>query len=225
MKQYMKQNFDNAMKLPMPGKTFAKLGAKGDYVALQVRPGLINKHVTSEQLITLANLEKEGSVKYSAGHSFIVTIQQNSMEEAIEMLTQVGLYVVPPTPCATLKCCDFCDGDVLDALPLARQLLLQIEQMPMKQRIRIGFNACTLACYNAVQDDLGLVFHNGKVDVYGGAIPMGRRARSGQLLMKNVPEQQILNIIQQLLTLYNTSPVEKFATFIKREKATIQLLQ
>lgn len=225
MNENAKKNFEQALQLPMPDKTFAKLKATDDYVALIVRPGLINKHLTSDQLIVLANLEKSGAVKYSAGHSFIVTVHRSNVELAMEKLTEVNLYVASQTPGALFKCCDFCDGDVLDALTLTKDLLEQVEQMPLKSRVSIGFNACTQACYNAVQDDLALIFHNGKVDVYGGAIPMGRRASSGHLLLKKIPENQVIEIVKHILRKYNASQTEKFAAFIHQNKAYFVQLQ
>lgn len=226
MQEYAKKNFKKALQLPMPNKTFAKLKATDDYVALIVRPGLINKHLTSDQLMVLANLEKSGDVKYSAGHSFIVTVHRSHVEQAMEKLTEVNLYVASQTPSALFKCCDFCDGDLLDGLPLAKDLLEQVEQMPLKNRVRIGFNACTQACYNAVQDDLALIFHNGKVDIYGGAIPMGRRASSGHLLLKKVPENQVIDLVKNILGKYNASSIDKFSAFVHKNKTYFdQLLE
>lgn len=225
MKYFTNKNFEQALQLPMPKKTFAKLKATGDYVALIVRPGLINKHLSSDQLIVLAKLEESGAVKYSAGHSFIVSVHRSNVEHAIQKLTEVNLYVTSQTPSALFKCCDFCDGDVIDALPLAKDLLQQVEQMPLKRTVRIGFNACTQACYNAVQDDLALIFHNGKVDVYGGAIPMGRRASSGHLLLTNISESQITEIVKDILRKYNDSSIEKFAGFVHKNKAYFEQLQ
>src|SRR5690606_3955589 len=89
MQEYAKKNFEKALQLPMPNKTYAKLKAMDDYVALIVRPGLINKHLSSDQLIVLANLEESGAVKYSAGHSFIVTVHRSNVEQAMEKLTEV----------------------------------------------------------------------------------------------------------------------------------------
>lgn len=101
------QNFEKAMALPMPTKTFAKLNVEKEFVSLTIRPGLINKHLTQDQLITLSNLASHGAVKYSAGHGFIVSIHQDFLEEALEKLTVVGLYAVNPQPSAVVKCCDF----------------------------------------------------------------------------------------------------------------------
>lgn len=222
MEQYVRQNFEKAMQLPMPTKTFAKLKATDNFISLTVRPGIINKHLTGVQLHVLAQLADEGAVKYSAGHNFIVSVHEEMLEEVVQRLTDVALYVVPPTPSAMMKCCDFCDGDELAALPIAEELLREIEQMPLKKRVRIGFNACTLACYNAVRDDLALIYHKGKFDIYGGAIPMGRRASSGEILARNIPEPYIIECVKKLLVHYNTSDVEEFFRFIKKEKVSIQ---
>lgn len=222
METFVRQNFEKAMELPMPEKTFAKLKAADRFLSITVRPGIINKHLTGDQLNVLATLANDGAVKYSAGHGFIVSVHEDMLDEVIQRLTDVVLYVVPPVPSAVMKCCDFCDGDELAALPIAKELLQEIEQMPLKKRVRIGFNACTLACYNAVQDDLALIYHKGKFDVYGGAVPMGRRASSGELLAKNIPEQHILACVKKLLHRYNSSPIEGFLQFIHKEKEHIQ---
>lgn len=225
MEQLVEQNFKRAMKLPMPKKTFAKLNVDGEYMALTVRTGLINKHLTSEQLMLLAQIEKHGAVKYSASHSFIISVPKVRLQLTIDELTAVGLYVVYPQDSAVIKCCDFCDGDCLEALPMTRQLLQKVEQLKLKQRVHIGFNACTLACYNAVRDNLALIYHNGKIDIYAGAIPMGRRASSGQLIVKNIPEDQIVEAVLYILSMFESSSTQKFETFIRQEKNLAQALE
>lgn len=209
-------NFERAMELPMPARTFAKLNAAGDFVSLTVRPGLINKHVTAEQLQVLAQLADEAAVKYSAGHSFIVSVEQQKLEAVVAKLTAVGLYAIQPGARAVVKCYDFCDGDRLEALSFARELLQQIEQLPMKKRLRIGFNACTEACYNAVRDDIGLVYHNGYIDLYAGAVQMGRRASSGTLWKRKIPEHELLPLLQNILSDFEQSDCKTFAAFVKR---------
>ena len=216
------QNFEEAMKLPMPNKSFATLNIDGEFLSVTVRPGLINKHLTSEQLQVLAAVEQNGAVKYSASHGFIVSIPKNDLEETLQSLTKVGLYAIPSKPCAVVKCCDFCDGERLEALPIAEKLLRLVEQYPLEKRIRIGFNACTLACYNAVQDDLALIYYDGKFDVYAGAIQMGRRANSGQLLLKKIDEAQIISVVCTLLEKYKNADSEKFSSFIQQEQDLAQ---
>ncbi|WP_332649837.1 sulfite reductase [Lysinibacillus sp. 54212] len=216
MEELYRANFKQAMLLPMPEKTYAKLNKNDEYTCLTVRSGIINKHFTPQQFALLASLAEQGAVKYSANHSLLVSVKTEILPQIIEQLTVVGLYVVPPRACAVLKCCDFCDGDRLEALPIATELLNAFEKIPLKRRIRIGFNACTSACYNAVQDDVALVYHRGHFDLYAGAIPMGRSASSGKKILTRVPEAHIEEILSVLLELYNASQTEKFSTFIKR---------
>ncbi|HEY4622337.1 MAG TPA: sulfite reductase [Solibacillus sp.] len=216
------QNFEKAMALPMPTKTFAKLNVEKEFVSLTIRPGLINKHLTQDQLIALSRLASHGAVKYSAGHGFIVSVHQDFLEEALEKLTVVGLYAVNPQPSAVVKCCDFCDGERLEALSITEKFLQEIEQFPLKKRIRIGLNACTSACYNAVRDDIALIYHDGKFDLYAGAIQMGRRANSGELLVKKIDESKIIQVVYELLQLFERSTFKEFHGFIRKEKLNIQ---
>ncbi|WP_413367755.1 hypothetical protein [Lysinibacillus sp. 3P01SB] len=53
------------------------------------------------------------------------------------------------------------------------ELLQSIEGMASKKRLRIGFNAGDSACYNAVYDDITLIYHDGYVDLTAGAVQMG----------------------------------------------------
>lgn len=224
MNEYFRENRQQALQLKMPNKSFASLNEKNEYVAMIVRPGLINKHLTTQQLAVLAEIEPFGAVKYSANHGFIVSIPKTRLQATIEAFTNVGLYAITNEPSAIVKCCDFCDGDRLEALPIAEQLLRVVEQAPLKKRIRIGFNACTLACYNAVYDDLALIYYNGKFDVYAGAIQMGRRANAGTLLLKKIDEAHIVRVVQLIVERFDQSACDKFSTFIQTEKNLKQQL-
>lgn len=226
MMTYYERNLAQANNLPMPEKSYTHLNVNKTFTNLTVRPGLINKHVTAAQLHVLAQLETYGALKYSANHSFLLATPNDRLEQTVEALTAVGLYAIAPTTCAIVKCCDFCDGDKQQGLPLAMQLIEAVEQLPLKQRIRIGFNACTLACYNAVQDDIAVIFHKGHVDIYAGAITMGRRAAPSTLLVRKLPQQQAVQAVQFMLSSFEASPISKFATFIaKHQQLRQQLLE
>ena len=225
MNEFFKTNLEQALQLQMPNKSFASLNMQDDFVSIMVRPGLINKHLTAKQLEVLVMVEKFGAVKSSANHGFIVSIPKIRLEMTIEAFTKVGLYAIPNQPSATIKCCDFCDGERLEALPIAEKLLQVVEQFPLEKRVRIGFNACTEACYNAVYDDLALIYYNGKFDLYAGAIQMGRRANAGKLLVKKIEEEQILTVVQYLLERFEQSNCKTFSSFIQKEQHLEQELR
>jgi precorrin-3B C17-methyltransferase len=218
IKKLLQRNLQQASRLPMPKNTYATLNKQGEYAYLSVAPGIINKHFTSEQLMVLAQAAKNGTVKYSAGHTLLLTIPKEEVTRAIKQLTEVELYLVPAGTCAVLKCCDFCDGERMEALPLLKEMLQKIEGRPSKKRLRIGFNACAKACYNAVYDDIALIYHEGHVDILAGAVQMGRHAKPRKLLIKKVPEALITMLVQKLIDRYSVESDEKeeFAVYIKR---------
>lgn len=222
----MQKNFKQAISLPMPEHTYATLKKQGDYSYFSVAPGVINKHFTSEQLVKLAEVSKNGALKYSASHTLLVTIPAEEETAALEQLIEAGLYIVPTGACAVLKCCDFCDGEQLEALPLAREMMQTIQGLPVKKRLRIGFNACASACYNAVYDDIALIYHDGCVDLLAGAVQMGRHAKPGRLLLKKIPEAHVIPIVQKLMNKYSEESQEKetFAVYIKRNPELAQWL-
>lgn len=96
-------------------------------------------------------------------------------------------------------------------------MLQSIEGMASKKRIRIGFNACASACYNAVYDDIAVIYHDGYGDLLAWAVQMGRHAKPGQLLVKKVPEAFVLVLVQKLIDRYSmeSCEIETFAVYIK----------
>ncbi len=227
LKELLQKNLQQAATMPMPENTYATLNNQGDYAYLSIAPGIVNKHFTSEQLVVLAQAAKNGAVKYSASHTLLVTIPQEEIEDAVEQLTKAGLYVVPKGACAVLKCCDFCDGERLEALPLLKEMLQKIEGMPAKKRLRIGFNACASACYNAVFDDIALIYHDGHVDLLAGAVQMGRHAKPGKLLIRKVPEMFVITLVKKLIDRYSAESRENetFAAYIKRHPQLSEWLE
>ncbi len=227
IKELLQQNFQQASILPMPKDTYATLSQRDDYAYVSVAPGIINKHFTGEQLLVLAQVTENGAVKYSASHTLLLSIPKHELNQAVEQLTKVGLYVVPTGACAVLKCCDFCDGERLEALPVVKQMLQSIEGMAAKKRLRIGFNACASACYNAVYDDIAIIYHNGQADLLAGAVQMGRHAKPGKLLIRKVPEFFITQLVQKLIDRYSQESHEKetFAVYIKRHSELSEWLE
>lgn len=203
----------------MPSKTFATLREQGDFTCLAVAAGIINKHFTPQQFTTIAEIVGDtGAIKYSASHCLLITVETHRVEKVIETFSAADLHVLSRGNVASFKWCDFCDGQELHALELAHELFDVVEGFETKQRVRIGFNACASACYNAVYDDIRLVYHSGSVDIWVGAIPMGRQAKPGVLVAKKVPEQRLTSLLLALLEVYNEQAKdnEPFYKFAKR---------
>lgn len=209
----------NAFRTNIPDKTFEKLNSNGDFTRLAISPGIINKHYTPLQFQTIAKVVGEiGAIKYSASYSILLSIPTVDVANTIEELEEAGLYVAKQGPIVSMKACDFCDGDKMEAAPITEQLYHSIEGITVPTRLRLNVNGCASACYNAVYDDIGLVYQKESFDVYLGAVPMGANAQAGALFAKRVGVKHIEDFLGQIIELYkeHARPKEPFYKFYRR---------
>ncbi|MDD1502795.1 precorrin-3B methylase [Lysinibacillus sp. CNPSo 3705] len=211
----------NAFSHNIPEKTFAKLNREGEFTRLAVSPGIINKHYTPAQFQTIAEVVgARGAIKYSASYSILLSIPTIELTTAKRKLEKVGLYIAKQGQIVAMKACDFCDGDKMEAAQITEELYQQLEGLEVPSRICINMNGCASACYNAVYDDIGLVYQKDSFDVYLGAVPMGKHAQAGELFMKKVSVQHIENLLQEIIRVYQERAYQKepFYKFYKRTK-------
>lgn len=212
----------NAFQKNVPDQTFETLNRHGEFTRLAVSPGIINKHYTPAQFQKIAEIAGEkGAIKYSASYSILVSIPTCDATEAVQALQEAGLYVAPSGSIIAMKACDFCDGEKMEAAPITEQLYHAIEGMKVPARMRVNINGCASACYNAVYDDIGLVYQQESFDVYLGAVPMGAKAQAGTLFAKRVDVTQIEDFLLHLINLYkeHARPNEPFYKFYRRTKS------
>lgn len=213
----------NAFQKNVPDQTFETLNRHGEFTRLAVSPGIINKHYTPAQFQKIAEIVGEkGAIKYSASYSILVSIPTSAVTEAMQALREVGLYVAPSGPIIAMKACDFCDGEKMEAAPITEQLYHALEGIEVPARVRVNINGCASACYNAVYDDIGLVYQQESFDVYLGAVPMGAKAQAGTLFAKKVGVEHIEDFLLQMMNLYkeHARPNEPFFKFYRRTKST-----
>lgn len=213
----------NAFQKNVPDQTFETLNRQGEFTRLAVSPGIINKHYTPAQFQKIAEIAGEkGAIKYSASYSILVSVPTSAVTEAMQALREVGLYVAPSGPIIAMKACDFCDGEKMEAAPITEQLYHALEGIEVPARVRVNINGCASACYNAVYDDIGLVYQQESFDVYLGAVPMGAKAQAGTLFAKKVSVEHIEDFLLQMMNLYkeHARPNEPFFKFYRRTKST-----
>ncbi|KOY83518.1 precorrin-3B methylase [Lysinibacillus macroides] len=212
----------NAFQKNIPDQTFETLNRQGDFTRLVISPGIINKHYTPAQFQTIAEVVGErGAIKYSASYSLLLAIPTSDVKEAIYTLQQAGLYIMSSGAIIAMKACDFCDGEKMEAAPITEQLYHTLEGVTVPARVRVNINGCASACYNAVYDDIGLVYQQDSFDVYLGAVPMGAKAQAGTLFAKRVAVAKIEVFVQHIIQLYQTyaRPNEPFYKFYRRTKS------
>ncbi|OEC01218.1 precorrin-3B methylase [Lysinibacillus sphaericus] len=209
----------NAFRSNIPERTFEKLNIDGQFTRLAVSPGIINKHYTPEQFQKIAEVVGDsGAIKYSASYCILLSIPTRTVQDVISELQEVGLYISPSGSIVAFKACDFCDGERMEVAEIAEQLYIELQGQKVPSTLRLNVNGCASACYNAVYDDIGLVYQKDSFDVYLGAIPVGAKAQAGTLFAKGVSVQKIANFLQHIIALYqqHARPNEPFYKFYRR---------
>ncbi|UDK97068.1 precorrin-3B methylase [Lysinibacillus sphaericus] len=209
----------NAFRSNIPECTFEKLNIDGQFTRLAVSPGIINKHYTPAQFQKIAEVVGDsGAIKYSASYNLLLSIPTQTVQDVISELQEAGLYMTPSGSIIAFKACDFCDGERMEAAEITEQLYIELQGQTVPSRLRLNVNGCASACYNAVYDDIGLVYQKDSFDVYLGAIPMGAKAQAGTLFAKGVFVQEIARFLQRIIGVYqqHARPNEPFYKFYRR---------
>ncbi len=109
----------------------------------------------------------------------------------------------------------------MEAAPITEQLYHTLKDVTVPTRMRVNINGCASACYNAVYDDIGLVYQQDSFDVYLGAVPMGAKAQAGTLFAKRVAVAKIEAFVQHIIQLYKEHGRlnEPFYKFYRRTKS------
>lgn len=188
---------------------------------LAVSPGVANKKITPQQMMTLADVVGDkGTMEYTPEHEFILRIPTTAPELITDRLKDAGLLVAPYGDVARIKACDFCDGEKADSIPYAEELQNVLGGMALPKELNIGFNGCGMACYRAVMDDIGIVYRKGAFDVFIGAKPVGRTAHPGQPVVEGLSTEQLVPMVEGLIAEYkeHAHPNERLFKYFKRVK-------
>jgi cobalt-factor III methyltransferase len=191
---------------------------------LAVSPGVANKKFTAGQLTLLAELAgEEGSIEYTPHHKIVLRIPSTEPEAISQRLQAAGFLLSPIGDVLTVKACDFCNGEKIEAIPYAEEINSRFAGMQLPKELMIGFNGCAMACYGAVKEDIGIVCRRGKFDLFLGAKTVGRTAQAGQPVAEGIEPDQLLPTIEAIIHDYKEKgfPNERFHKFFKRMK-TIQ---
>lgn len=186
-----------------------------------VSPGVANKKLSAAQMMLLAGIVGEkGSMDYTPDHQFRISLPTANPDEVVSRLREAGLLVLPVGNVITVKACDFCDGEKTDSIPYADEIQALLGGMDVPKEMKIGFNGCGMACYGAVKEDIGIVFRQGKFDLFLGAKTVGRTAHAGQPVAEGIEPAEIVGLLERIIAAYKEQghPNERFHKFFKRIK-------
>ena len=85
------------------------------------------------------------------------------------------------------------------------------------KELKIGFNGCGMACYSAVQQDIGIVYRKEKFDLFLGGKTVGRNAHAAQPVAEGIDLRSLLDISWRIVERYRQEghPNERFHKFFK----------
>lgn len=183
-----------------------------------VSPGVVNKFLTPKQLVTIAEVVGQGTMEYTPHHQIILRIPTSNPNDITDKLEKVGLLLSPVGDVLQLKACDFCNGEKKEAISYAEELQHKLGGLDLPKELNLGVNGCGMACYGAVNEDIGVIYRQGKFDLFLGAKTVGRTAHPGQLVAEGIEAEKMVQIIENIIREYteNGHPNERFFKFFKR---------
>jgi precorrin-3B C17-methyltransferase len=184
-----------------------------------VSPGLANKKFTAKQMAVLADVVGEqGEIEYTPHHQLIVRVSVANPDLITSRLTEEGFLLQPIGDVVQLKACDFCNLEKVDSLPYAEELNEIIGGIKVPKELRIGFNGCGMTCYNAVSEDIGIVYRQGNFDLFLGGKTVGRNAHAAQPVAEGIKPEDVVGILERIINRYiqEGHPNERFHKFFRR---------
>lgn len=186
---------------------------------LAISPGIANKKFTPKQMMTLAEVVgDEGSMEYTPHHQIVLRIPTSEPDVITNKLKDVGFLLEPIGDVFQLKACDFCEGEKKDSIPYAEELHQKLSGLDLPKELKVGFNGCGMACFGAVNEDIGIIFRKGKFDLFLGAKTVGRTAHAGQPVAEGIEPDKIVEVIEKIVLEYKEKghPNERFFKYFKR---------
>ena len=198
-----------------------KLTATQSIFEFAVSPGIANKKLTAAQLCALGEIVGDrGDIEYSPHHQLIVRVQTNNPNKITSELSALGLLLSPIGDVAQIKACDFCNLEKGESIPFAEAIHHRIGNLEVPKELKIGFNGCGMACYGAVQQDIGIVYRKEKFDLFLGGKTVGRNAHAAQPVAEGIEPAELVELVGRIVERYQKEghPNERFHKFFKRVK-------
>ncbi|PWK14835.1 precorrin-3B C(17)-methyltransferase [Tumebacillus permanentifrigoris] len=186
---------------------------------IAVSPGVGNKKLTPKQMATMLEVVGEdGEIEYTPNHYVILRVTTSEPEQVASVLEAAGMIVQPVGSVVQLKACDFCNMEKTDSYPQAEEIMQRFGGLTVPKELKIGFAGCGMACYGSVNEDIAMVYRQGKFDLFLGGKAIGRNAHPAQRVAEGLEPAQLLSAVEQILAEYKAKgyPDERFHKFFKR---------
>jgi len=175
---------------------------------------------TPEQLALLGTvIGDDAKIELTTFKQLYVEMQEERFEEAKEKLLQIGLEIYPAGFVSkSLITCHFCRGAEDAGLEIAERLNEMIAGIETPSPLKIGYAGCALGTSEPLLKDIGVVKMRDTFHIYVGGEPKSIKPSFAELLVSDVPAEQMIEIVRSLIDFYknNAKKKEKFSRFINR---------
>lgn len=162
---------------------------------------------------------EQARIELTTFQQLIVEVEEEKAEEAKQALRERGLCVYETGAVVkNLSVCTFCKGAEEEGLQAARNLNETIAGMPVPFTMRVGYTGCPNACGEPLVKEIGIVKRKNTFEIYIGGQSKTMEARTAQLLVDEVKEEELSHIVKRVIELYQDKGKkrEKFAKFVQR---------
>lgn len=203
------------------GEAAVMMTATPSILEFAISPGIANKRLTAVQLGAIGEIiGEQGDLEYTPHHQLIARVHTNDPHQISTELRALGLLLSPIGDVAQVKACDFCNLEKGESIPYAEAIHQRIGDLEVPKELRIGFNGCGMACYGAVQQDIGIVYRKSKFDLFLGGKTVGRNAHPAQPVAEGIEPDELVDMVERIVQRYRNEghPNERFHKFFKRVK-------
>jgi precorrin-3B C17-methyltransferase len=190
-------------------------------IAVAPRIGVGGSLFTAEQWKSIGDvLRADAKIEFTTFKQLYIDIEEDHFNETKEKLVEAGLEVYPTGFFSkNLIACNFCRGAEEAGLPVAIKLNEIVAGHVVPSPLKVGYAGCANATSEPLFKDIGIVKMKDRFNIYVGGEGKSIKAASlAQILLENVPEIQLIPIVERLISYYqeNGKTKEKYSRFVQR---------
>ena len=105
-------------------------------------------------------------------------------------------------------------------MPYAEQLEQQLGGLKVPMPLNIGFNGCSMTCYGAVFDDIGIIYRKRNFDLYIGAKSISKTAHAAKFVAEGIAMEELVPTVVRVVKEYqqNANNNERLYQYFRRQK-------
>jgi precorrin-3B C17-methyltransferase len=189
-------------------------------IAVAPRIGVGGSLFTAEQWKSIGDvLSADAKIEFTTFKQLYIEIEEDDFNETKEKLVDAGLEVYPTGFFSkNLIACNFCRGAEEAGLSVALKLNEIVAGHAVPSPLKVGYAGCANATSEPLFKDIGIVKMKDGFNIYVGGEGKSIKASLAQILFENVPEIQLIPIVERLISYYqeNGKTKEKYSRFVQR---------